>query len=60
MHPLSISARRYDAGVAQIREMPRNFWLAHPENLNEIANTNLPIRDQVQQPQSGFVSQRTE
>jgi len=36
VHPLSFSPRCYDAGPAQIGEMPRNLGLWVTENLDEI------------------------
>ena len=57
MHPFSFTPRRRNPRLSEIRQVPRNFGLAHLQNFHEVANANLPIRDQVQQPEPGGVRQ---
>jgi len=37
--------------------MSRDFRLAHLQDFHEVANANLPVRDQVQQPEPRGVRQ---
>jgi hypothetical protein len=50
-------ARGYHAGLAQVSQMPRDFGLALPKNLDKVADADLAASHQVQQAQAGSVSQ---
>jgi hypothetical protein len=57
MHPFSFTSGRRNPRLAEICQMSRDFRLAHLQDFHEVANANLPIRDQVQQPEPGGVRQ---
>ena len=57
MHPLALAPGAGDSRLTQIGQMPGDFWLAHLQDFDEVANANLPIRNQVQQPQARGVRQ---
>jgi len=57
VHPLTLPSRSHDAGPPQIRQMPRNLGLALSEDLDEIADANLPPIHQIEQPQAGAIGE---
>ena len=57
MRPLSIAACGDEAGAAEIRKVPRNFWLISPENFNTRADTQFIVTQQVNEPQASVVGQ---
>ena len=58
VHPLAVAPGRNDAGMAQIREMPGNLRLRPAQNLHEVADANLLLSHQVEQPETRVVSER--
>ena len=60
VHPASLTPRRYDSRAAQISQMPRNFWLADPQDLDEIANANFPVSGQIKQAETSGIGQGAE
>jgi len=45
MHPFSLATRGDNSRAAQIGKMPGNFGLADVQNFDEVANTDLAIRN---------------
>jgi hypothetical protein len=45
MHPLSLATRGDNSRAAEIGKMPGNFGLADVQNFDEVANTDLAIRN---------------
>jgi hypothetical protein len=60
VHPLAFAPGCDNAGAAQIRQVPRDLWLALAENLDEVADTNLSAIHEVQEPQARGVGQGRE
>jgi len=58
VHPLAVAARLNHSGTAQIGQMPGDFGLALLQNLNKIADADLPVSHQVEQAEPRIVSQR--
>ncbi len=52
MHPDSLSARRDNTGSAQVSEMPADLRLIRLEDLDEVADADFLISDEVDDPQS--------
>ncbi len=57
MHPASLTPRGDKAGAAKIGQVPRDFWLAHPQDIHKVADANFPIGDEVKQAQAGAIGQ---
>ena len=57
MGPLAIAARRDEAGPAEVREVPRDFWLISPQNLDAGTDTQLIVAQQVNETQARVVGQ---
>ena len=49
--PLAGLARRYEARLAEIGEMPRRRWLRNVQHRYEIADAQFPFEQQVQDAQ---------
>ena len=60
VHPLAFAPRRDDSRAAQVGQMPGNLRLRTAKNLHEVADANLLIAHEVQQPEPGVVSERLE
>jgi protein-tyrosine-phosphatase len=58
VHPLTFSPHRDDASLPQIRQMPRDFWLRATQDFDEVADANLLVSDEIEEPEAGIVSQR--
>jgi hypothetical protein len=58
--PHSFTATLDQPSMSQGREVPGNLGLAQPEDLDHLANTNLPFAEQVQNSQPRLVTQRLE
>ena len=50
VHPLAIATSFYNPRTPQIGKMPRYLRLRPAENLNEVADTNFLISNEVQEP----------
>jgi hypothetical protein len=48
VHPAPLAAHGDDTCSAEIGKVTRDFWLPEPENIDEIANANFPVGDEVQ------------
>jgi arsenite methyltransferase len=57
VHPLAFSAHRDDASLPQIRQMPRDFRLRATQDFHEVADANLLISYEVEEPEAGIVPQ---
>jgi hypothetical protein len=60
VHPLALAPRTNDACPSQVGQVAGNLRLGAAKNLDEVANADFLVAHQVQQAQSGFVSQRLE
>src|ERR1700744_3581342 len=60
VHPLALAPRRHQPRTAQERQMPGYLRLRLPQHLDEVADANLLLAHQVQQPQPCPVAQRLE
>ena len=58
MHPFAIASRGYHARSPEIGEMPGNLGLALPENLDEVADADLPSVYEVQEPEARAIGER--
>jgi hypothetical protein len=57
VHPFALAPGPDNAGAPQIGQMARDRRLAYPQNLNQKADTDLVLTDQVEQSQPGAISQ---
>ena len=57
VHPLAFSPNGDDASLPQIRQMPGDFRLWATQDFHEVANANLLISHEVEEPEAGIVSQ---
>lgn len=57
VHPPPLTPSGDDARVTKIRQMARDFWLAHPKDLHEVADANFLVGNQVEEAQPGRVGQ---
>jgi len=57
VHPASLAAHANDARAAEIGEVTRDFRLAEPENLDEIADANFSVRDEVEETKPRGIGQ---
>ena len=57
VHPLAFPPGRDDPGAAEVRQMPGNLRLRTAEDLHEVADTNLLVAHQVQQPEPRVVAE---
>ena len=55
VHPPSFPARSHDAGLAQVCQVTRDFWLTLAQNLDEIADAHLAIANEIENPETGTV-----
>lgn len=58
VHPLSVPANRNHPSPTQIRQMPRNLGLRTAKSLDEIADADFLVADQVQDPESRLIPER--
>ena len=58
VHPLSLAPRRDDARAAKVGEVPGDLRLRPAKNLHEVADANLLIAHEVQEPEPRVVSER--
>jgi len=57
VHPPPLAPRGDDARAAEIRQVTRDFWLAHPEDLHKVADANLLVGHQVEETQPRAIGQ---
>ena len=60
MHPLPFPARDDNPGPAEVCQVTRNLRLVFFQDLDEEANANLIVADQIQYPKPSPVRQRDE
>jgi hypothetical protein len=60
VHPFAFTSRHSDAGAPEIGKMARDLRLTDAQDLDEIADANLAVGDQIQQAQPRRVGQRAE
>jgi hypothetical protein len=60
VHPATLPARSHDACPTQVSQMTRDFWLADPQNVDEIADADLFIGNQVQEAKPSAVGKGAE
>ena len=58
MHPFSFAPGSHNTCTSQISQMSRNFGLALPQYLHEIADAHFLAAQQVQKPQAGAIGER--
>lgn len=56
VHPLALASRRNDSRAAKVGKMARNLRLADAKDFDEIADANLPVRNQIQQTKARWIS----
>jgi hypothetical protein len=57
VHPPPLSPGGDDPRAAEIRQMPRDFWLADLEDLHKIADANFLVGDEVEQAKPRAIGQ---
>jgi hypothetical protein len=57
VHPLSVPARHYDSGVAQVGQVPGYLGLRLIQNLHEITDADFLISHEIQEPQPRIVAE---
>ena len=57
MHPTALPPRCDNPDTAKICQVTRNLRLTGPEDLDEIANTNFLVGDQVEQAEARTIRQ---
>ena len=57
MHPPPLPPGGDDARAAEIREMPRNFWLTDPKDLHKIADANFLVGDEIEETKARAIGQ---
>ena len=57
VHPHSLSPRFYDPGTSEIGKMPGDLRLWSAEDFHEVADANLLVSNEVQEPQASVVTQ---
>jgi len=57
VHPPPLTPGGDNARVPKIRQMARDFWLAHPQDLHKVADADFLIGDQVEEAQPRGVGQ---
>jgi hypothetical protein len=55
VYPATLPARGHDPCLTQIGQVTRDFWLADPQNVDEIADADLFIGNQVQETKPSAV-----
>ena len=60
MHPLAFAAGGDDAGLAQIGEVARDFWLGLAEDFNQIADADLLVAHEIEKAQARIIAQGLE
>jgi len=55
VHPLSLPPHRDDTGAAQVSQVTRDLRLRAAQDFNKIANTNLLVSNEVQDPEPGVI-----
>ena len=55
MHPLPLPPRRDDTGAAEVSQVTRNLRLRTAKDFNKIANANLLVAHEIQEPEPGVV-----
>ena len=58
VHPPSLSPRGDDARPAKVGQVARDFRLAGPQDLHEIADANFLVGDEVEQAKPRAIGQR--
>ena len=51
VHPQAVAAGLDQARPAQIRQMPRGFWLRNSQALVDVADAYLPSQEEAEDPQ---------
>lgn len=57
VHPLAVSPGIHDPGAAKIGQVPGYFGLPLPQDLDQVADADLPLSHQVQQAEARIVAQ---
>lgn len=57
VHPLSVPARHYDSGVAQVGQVPGYLGLRLIQNLHEITDADFLISHEIQESQPRIVAE---
>ncbi len=55
--PFSVPSRLDQSRTAQVGKVSRNLWLRHAQNALEFTNTMLALREEVQEPDAGCISE---
>ena len=57
MHPPALTSRGDDSRPAEIRQVPGDFWLAHPQDIHQVADANLLVGDQIEKTKPRAIGQ---
>jgi hypothetical protein len=57
VHPFTFPSRANDARPAQVRQMPRNFWLTLSQYFNKETHAHFVVSDEVEQAQTRLISE---
>ena len=60
VHPLALPPCSHDSGVTQVSKVTGDLRLGLIEDLDEIADTNLLIAHEIQEPEAGIVTRGPE
>ena len=55
MHPLPLPSRRDDTGAAEVSQVTRDLRLRSAQDLNKVANTNLLVAHEIQEPEPSVI-----
>jgi len=55
MHPLPFPSHRDDTGAAEVSQVTGYLWLRTAQDLNKVANTNLLVANEIQDPEPGVI-----
>ena len=58
MHPFAFASRLDDSGAAKVSQMAGNLRLPLIQNLDKVADTNLLLSHEIQEPEAGIVAER--
>lgn len=60
MHPLALAPRGDNPGLPQVSQMAGDFGLAHRQGLDQIADANFVVAQQVKEPEPRTVGKNPE
>jgi hypothetical protein len=57
VHPFTFAARRNNSRTSKVGEVSRDLWLINAQHLNQKADANLFVANQIDYPQSRSIGQ---